>query len=286
RGRVVRRSAIEMARRLDDRAVLASALVAAYWSDLPRVEVLEMLAEARDLAAELGDIELEAEAMEWRVAAHMVLGDIRAATEELAVVEERARLTRQPFILHVSEHYASALALLQGRLADAEAAAERSREWGRLLTGRDADGVYGIQMFSVRREQGRLDELASVVRVLGRSDREGVWRPGLAALLAELGMEDDAREELERIRRDGLERFRASLWLATLTYLADACAVVGDAELAALVYHELSPLSGASVMIGHGVACYGAADRYLGMLSATMGDHDAAERHFEAAGEL
>jgi DNA-binding CsgD family transcriptional regulator len=36
-------------------------------------------------------------------------------------------------------------------------------------------------------------------------------------------------------------------------------------------------------MIGHGVACYGAADRYLGMLAATLGDTDSAARHFEAA---
>ena len=36
-------------------------------------------------------------------------------------------------------------------------------------------------------------------------------------------------------------------------------------------------------MVGHGVACYGAADRYLGMLAATLGDDDSASRHFEAA---
>ena len=28
------------------------------------------------------------------------------------------------------------------------------------MTGRDASGTYGIQMFSIRREQGRLAELA------------------------------------------------------------------------------------------------------------------------------
>jgi DNA-binding CsgD family transcriptional regulator len=43
------------------------------------------------------------------------------------------------------------------------------------------------------------------------------------------------------------------------------------------------PLAGTNVMIGHGVACYGAADRYLGMLAATLGDSDGAAGHFEAA---
>ena len=36
-------------------------------------------------------------------------------------------------------------------------------------------------------------------------------------------------------------------------------------------------------MIGHGVACYGAADRYLGLLAATLGDTIVPSSHFEAA---
>ena len=36
-------------------------------------------------------------------------------------------------------------------------------------------------------------------------------------------------------------------------------------------------------MIGHLVACYGAADRYLGMLAATLGEWDRAEAHFAHA---
>jgi DNA-binding CsgD family transcriptional regulator/tetratricopeptide (TPR) repeat protein len=289
RGSVVRDSAVSMARRLDDRHGLATTLMRSYWSRSATTldEILSMLTEARDLAAELGDLELQAEAMEWRVAALMALGQIDTATRELAIVHELANRTRQPFIVHVAEHYGSALALLHGRLDAAEAAAERSREWGRLLTGRDASGIYGIQMFSVRREQGRLSEFAPVVRVLvGGGGGGGSWRPGLAALLAELGMVDEARRELERVRRDGLEPFRETLWLASLTYLADAGRAVDDAATAALVYPELLPLAGANVMIGHGVACYGSADRYLGMLSATLGRTGEAEERFLAAAEL
>ena len=111
----------------------------------------------------------------------------------------------------------------------------------------------------------------------------GAWRPGLAALLAELGLEAETRRELDDIRREGFDALRASLWLASLTYLADACAAVGDADLAALLYPELAPLAGGNVAIGHGVVCYGAADRYLGLLAATLGDHDLAADHFEEA---
>src|SRR5262249_22719085 len=157
-------------------------------------------------------------------------------------------------MVHVAEHYASALALLRGDLAEAEAAAGRSREWGRLLLGRDASGIYGIQMFGVRREQGRLGEFAAGVRLLAGGDGAGIWRPGLAARCAELGMGEEARRELARVRADGLDMFRQTLWLASLSYLADAARAVGDVETAELVYPELLPLAGGTVMIGHGVA--------------------------------
>jgi DNA-binding CsgD family transcriptional regulator len=165
--------------------------------------------------------------------------------------------------------------------------AERSREWGELLIGRDASGTFGIQMFSIRREQGRLSELAPAVRVLaGGGARAGPWRPGLAAVLVELGMHDEARRELAAIAADGLRSLRVSLWTAALVYMADAATALGDAATAALVYDQLKPLAGQNVMIGHLVACYGSADRYLGMLAATIGDAALADAHFERALDL
>jgi DNA-binding CsgD family transcriptional regulator len=139
-------------------------------------------------------------------------------------------------------------------------------------------------MFGVRREQGRLAELAAATRVFADADRlPSVWRPGFAALLAELGMDEEARRELARVREEGFDGLRSNLWLASLTYLADACSAVGDDALAAQLYPELAPLAGGNVVIGHGVACYGAADRYLGLLATTLGDHDLAVGHFERA---
>jgi DNA-binding CsgD family transcriptional regulator len=96
-------------------------------------------------------------------------------------------------------------------------------------------------------------------------------------------MEREAKRELSRLAAEGIDGYQASLWLATLTYLADACAAVNDERMAAIVYPELEPLAGTNVMIGHLVACYGAADRYLGMLAAMLGETGRAEEHFEQA---
>jgi DNA-binding CsgD family transcriptional regulator len=286
RGAIVRANAIELARRLGDRAGLATVLVRSYWSRgaTPIEEILEMLTEARTISEELGDAELQAEAMSWRVPAFVAMADIAAARSEAAQLRQMAEVTRQPFILHVAEHYAAAIALSDGQLETAEAMAGRSEAAGRMLTGRDASGTYGIQMFSLRREQGRLAELASVIRILVAGDRErSPWRPGLASLLVELGMESEARRELERIAREGLDAHRESLWLASLTYLTDACVALREERLAAPIYAELAPLAGSNVMVGHLVVYYGAADRYLGMLAGTLGEWDRAEAHFERA---
>ena len=289
RGALVRSSAVALARNLDDRTWLAKVLVHSYWSrgTSPLQEIADMLTEARDLGEELGDVAIRAEAMAWRVPTFVSMCDLESARGETAAMLETAERTAQPFMLHVAEHYGSALALCDGRLDEAEAMANRSREWGRLLTGRDASGTYGIQMFSIRREQGRLPELAPAVRILAGSERRaGPWEPGLVVLLAELGMESEARRELARLASEGIDPFRESLWLATLAYLTEASAALGDEAVAALVYPELEALSGANMMIGHLVSCYGAADRFLGMLAATLGESDRAARHFERALEL
>jgi DNA-binding CsgD family transcriptional regulator len=216
----------------------------------------------------------------------VALCDLESAAREVAEMLEIADQTAQPFMLHVVHHYAAALAVCTGRLDQAEVMARRSYDWNDRLTGRDVSGTYGIQMFTIRREQGRLAELAPVVRILAGEGRAGPWQPGLVALLAELGMATEARRELARIAAEGIDQFRESLWLAALTYLTDACTAVGDKTIASLVYRELEQQAGANVMVGHLVACYGAADRYLGMLAATLGESERAEQHFERGLEL
>ena len=289
RSDAVQREATAMARRLGDREALARVSMRTYWArgSHSLEEILAMLDESLELADELGDIEIQAEAREWRVAALIATGEIEAARRELAVAASVAAQMGQPFILHVAEHYRATIELCDGRLDAADAAAHRSFEWGNLLTGRDPTGPYGVQMFSIRREQGRLAELAPVVRILAGGDREGgAWGPGLVALLTELGMDSEAREELDAIRGRGLDDLRPGLWLASLTYLIDAVYAVGDRQFAGILYNALERHAGEIVTIGHGVACYGSADRYLGMAAAVAGEPELAARHLEVALEV
>jgi len=285
RAALARDESIAISRRRSDSRTLGLTLAAAYWSrgSSTNEDVNRMLLEAREIGRELADVEIESEALSWLPPSYVVLCDHDAAREAIAQLAAIAKRLSQPFHHHVAEHYSAAIALCDGDLEAAEAAAGRSQEWGRLLTGRDASGTYAIQMFGLRREQGRLAELAPVVRLLDTEARASAWGPGLVALYAELGMEDEARRELRELVDEGLGALRPSLWLASLVYLADACALLGDVEAAAVLYPELAAYRGSNVMIGHLVACYGAMDRYLGMTATVLGDWERAEEHFHAA---
>jgi DNA-binding CsgD family transcriptional regulator len=96
-------------------------------------------------------------------------------------------------------------------------------------------------------------------------------------------MEDEARRELQRVLDAGLGALRPSLWLASLVYLAEASALLRDTAAAEAVHAELGAYAGGNVMVGHLVACYGAADRYLGEAASVLGDWDAAEAYFDSA---
>ena len=64
-------------------------------------------------------------------------------------------------------------------------------------------------------------------------------------MLAELGMESEARRELSTaFAAEGIDGFQASLWLASLTYLTDACAALGDEAMAAISIPNWSRLRG------------------------------------------
>lgn len=153
------------------------------------------------------------------------------------------------------------------------------------MEGLDASGMYGLQMFSIRREQGRLAEVAPLLGVLERLNPSlaGVWRPGLAATYAGLGMVREARAALERHVVEGEVRLADDdLLPVTASYLADAAVAVGDRIRAEPLYRLFLPWQQVNVALLH-FACYGPAARYLGMLAMTLQEPGLAEAHLQSA---
>jgi tetratricopeptide (TPR) repeat protein len=179
------------------------------------------------------------------------------------------------------------LAILDGDFVAAEKFAGEGLELGGLTHGDRVDGVYGIQMFSIRREQGRLAEVAPVVkRLIDEKPDEKAWLPGFALIAADLGFEEPARRRLRELAEIGFEMPFDAKRSASLSYIAEVAVLLGDNEAAAHLYELLSVYQHMTITAGIVTVCYGAASRYLGMLAATLGEFDKAEAHFEHALEM
>ena len=71
-----------------------------------------------------------------------------------------------------------------------------------------------------------------------------------------------------------------------LALLAEVAATTRSESHATLLYDLLEPFAGRLLAAVIGLACLGAADRHLGVLSTTLERWDEAEAHFERALEL
>jgi len=214
------------------------------------------------------------------------LGDVPGAKGMLEThYAPLARKNGQPFYVYYARSSRAAFALFEGRFAESEQWAKDALELGQGMQGLDAAGMYGVQMFSLRREQGRLDEVAPVLaQFVATVARESTWRPALALVYAELGMLEPARREFEDLARDGFASVPDDItWINCMAMLAEVCTALDDAANAAVLYARLAPFAGCNVVAAPTVAFYGAADRHLGLLAATLGGWDEALGHFEAA---
>ena len=287
---VYAQQAVAMARRLADPELLAANLQGILHAlEYPWPEHLqqrlacanEMLQFAKTANAQQPLLD----AHHWRVLCLLELGDLQATDAELDTYTRLAEERQQPFELCLATEVRSMRALMQGRFADSERLAQQALAFGQRLQTEIAAGVFGLQMFTLRREQGRLKELAPVVRYFVQQHTvAGAWRPALALIYSELGLTQETQAEFEHLaQHDFADIPRDALWMASITYLVDVCIFLGDKVCAATLYQLLLPYAGRTVVIGNAVACYGAVSRYLGALATTLERWDDAERHFEDA---
>jgi class 3 adenylate cyclase/DNA-binding NarL/FixJ family response regulator len=277
--------AISAARATGDPALLIEALGAplfAAWRPSTYAVQIGYVHEGIALAERAGDEEWLVGMLDKLLVGLMLVGDAEELRKALDRHGRLARQLRQPLFQLMDAQVQCVLAVHEGRFDDAEAAAELAAGWAEVLP--HAAGGYGVQMFGIRREQGRLEEVRPFVEMVANAS-QGVmaWRPGLAALYAELGLLDDARALLDDMVADDLATVpRDSLWAGSLSYLADACVATGHATAALLVYRNLLPYSGL-VATASGLATYGAIDRYLGQLAELLARPTDAARHLESA---
>nr|WP_311527941.1 AAA family ATPase [uncultured Ralstonia sp.] len=284
----VHEQAIAVARKAGDPATLADTLVATVSLRWQQERIAERIAasdEAYELARQAGDRTLMCATRAWRFFDDFELGDMAAWRANLEEYERGGETLRQPFIHYTASMARAMHALFEGRFADAERLIPKAYEIARRMPGMDAAGVYSVQMFTLRREQGRLHEVAPLVEhFVQHTSAMDIWQPGLALMHVELGQMGAARKKFDALANNDFRAIaRDGVWVANLTYLAIVCHALGDAARALTLYQLLTPFSGRNLVFGTAIASFGAADAILGALSATMGDWTQAQRHFEAA---
>jgi tetratricopeptide (TPR) repeat protein len=275
-----------MARRLDNPQALLEALEMRFLFDRAPSEIPRRLAtmdEMVELARRVNDKRLLLDVLEMRYMDRMAVGK-READD---FMDEHVRLAdeiKDPFYLYTTASIRVCPAFLAGRFDEAERLALEAFEVGQRHGIGNAEGIFGIHMFTIRREQGRLGEIAPVVQHFLREQGHGAaWRPGLALIYSDLGRTDDARAEFERLAVNDFAAVpRDALWQTCLAYLAEVCSTLGDEERSARLYELMLPYAELNVLVGLDFYL-GASGRYLGQLAATMARWDKAEAHFEHA---
>jgi eukaryotic-like serine/threonine-protein kinase len=217
--------ALDMARGIGDQATLAYALdgyVVAQESPDNTQQLLDLSTELLDVALQLGDKERMLEAHEHRHGRLLELGQLPRARAELEAMAALAQELKQPAQDWLVAVCAARLALLEGRFADAERLTTDARRMGQTAQSWNAEVTYRLQVYVLRREQGRVDEVEELVR---RSVEEypthPIWRCVLAHMAAELGHIAEAREVLASLATDEFAEVPFdAVWLASISLLA------------------------------------------------------------------
>ena len=291
RGAKLSDEAIAMARRLGDRPTLAYVLERAHWATWGPENLDRRLAvatEITELAEDAGDIAAQIQIRMWRLAHLLEMGDIRAVDAEHEACRRLADRLRQPYNLWQVATVDATIALLEGRFSEVELLAQRALAIGQEAENRNAVALCGVQILALRREEGRLSELAAgMAEFVDQYPGIPGWRTGLAWLHTELGNEPEARREFERMSDPGFSGFpRDMFWLKSMTLLAEVCAYLGDVERADDLYRTLLPYSERCIIDAPVAACSGSVGRPLGCLASTLSRFDEAVTHFERALEV
>jgi class 3 adenylate cyclase/tetratricopeptide (TPR) repeat protein len=290
RRRALADEALAVARRVGDDATLARVLnlrqeTIQVPDTLP--ERLANTAECLVLTERLDDPFERFWATECRLRA---VAEADVLTEEVDhLLDELDRLAQelgQPALSWYVAFHRSWRELQAGHPAEAERLAVEALQIGNDSGQPEAMAIFASVLICLRRDQGRLDEVESLI-AQAVADNPGIpaFRALLAVCYCELDRFDDARAVFAVDAANGFADIPYDMvWSSGLSLYAEVCAFLGDAGAAAVLAEQLRPYGGS---ITHaGAVMLGAVDRYVGLLETTLGNLDEAEARFAAAAEL
>jgi DNA-binding SARP family transcriptional activator len=282
--------ALETARRIGDPSTLADALSGYINSHISPEFAPQQVALAKeliDVAVEAGDLERAVEGHEYHLESSIDLGDLTSAHADVAAMTRLAEELRQPTQRWLAGLMRTHVALLEGRFAEAERLMTETRSLGERVQRWEAIGYYGLQLYVLLGELGRVEELDELVRgAVKENPTYPIWRCVLTNMLGKLGATVEARAELDALASD---RFSGlpfdEEWEVSLCFLAETAAQLGEGGHATTLHELLLPFAD-RVAVSYPEISLGPICRYLGVLASAIGRWRDAERHFQHAIEF
>jgi len=277
--------ALEIARRIDDPVALAHALDGRASAIVAPDTIEEVLALGNELlrvAERSGNTEQTVAAHSHRLVTSLMVGDVATARSALAASIRIADALRQPAHQWRVVGEEAMMALADGSLDEAEALVERALALGARAQRAEAITVHRVQRYTLHDFRGGLEAVEPSIReIAAEFPARPVLRCVLAHVHARLGRSQEARATLADLVPEGALPFDQE-WLLGISLLAEAAALAADVDAVVVLYRRIEPWAALNAA-DPGEGMRGSMARYLGLLAATLGRFDDAERHFEHA---
>lgn len=291
RARPLSEQALALARELDDPATLVACLLARHdvlWTPGRAAERIDLAREIAELAARTGDTEGHAESLLLTANALLESGSVafRAALTEYLYAAQRFGQPRHDYLALTRR---GALAMIDGRLDEAEKLIDEASALGERIGEPDTGNVRLSQLLGLVRARGEPHRLrataADAVRWwIGVPSHAHAVAAGFLALAGEPDDLDAARRALDTVMALGTWRDdRSYMWPVFAGGMATAAVRLGDQAICAQLLAEFEPVTGVCAVNGALVCFMGSNAHWAGLLAAALGRTDEARHWLEQA---
>ncbi len=255
------------------------------WTPGAAGERAVIAAEIAAVAQQCGDSELHAQGLLLHANALLEQGSgaFEAALDACLAILDRLE---QPRHRYTAQTRRACLALLRGRLDEAEERIEDAARLGHRIREPDTDNVRMSQRLELVRARGEPEELrefadAAVAHWVGAPVHANAVAAGFQA---RAGDPDAARRHVATVLDLGTwQADRSYLWSVFIRELAHAAVVLGDRELCSRLLADVQPVAAGCGVNGAVVAFAGSHAHTAGRLAQVLGRHQEGRELIAAA---
>ncbi len=278
--------ALELARRVGDDRRLWEVLATrphVIWAPSTLAERRANALEQWDAADRVGDTSLRWSAIDHLANAALCAGDVAEADRLHGLVLEHCARTGLAPLRALAARYYAWRRLLAGNIADAEQAAQEA--FALLDASEDTDAAFTrqVQMFELRRAQGRLEDFLNEPDPPDQS-LGPVTVVHRAAALCDLDRTAHAQKLFRPLARGAFATLPFDItWLPAMVGCADVAHALGDRDAAAVIADALEPWC--TQFVYTVLTCRGSVERARAVALATAGRLDEANAAFSRASD-